>query len=196
MTAAKEDKRLRWVHAKSLFSSSSRFSHCDMGHLSVKRKKMEVEDSLRTLECLRGRLLAERQASRVAKEEAQLMGPKDQESVTKAQDFEDMKENVQDTAASTQNHSSLPTESSSSTRDTLDANYDSNLKDSLLPQYSYQCTPSCQDSKAETQSYSKLEAPMESNERRSESDNEDYVDNTLALVPVAFEYYGRTHQDQ
>ncbi|XP_021620168.1 uncharacterized protein LOC110620665 isoform X2 [Manihot esculenta] len=39
-------------------------------------KKMEGEDSLRTLECLRGRLLAERQASRVAKEEAQLMGNK------------------------------------------------------------------------------------------------------------------------
>ncbi|KAJ9184234.1 hypothetical protein P3X46_003981 [Hevea brasiliensis] len=236
MTAAKEDKRLS------------------------EKKKMEVEDSLRTLECLRGRLLAERQASRVAKEEAQLMGnklielenklreetklrqkaekklkflkkkleslkispaleeldqsdsyencgssctssattsgPKDQESVTKAQDFEDMKENVQDTAASIQNHSSLPTESSSSTRDTLDTNYDSNLKDSLLPKSRYQCTPSCQDSKAETQSYSKLEAPMESNERRSESDNEDYVDNSLALVPVAFEYYGRTHQDQ
>ncbi|KDP29047.1 hypothetical protein JCGZ_16436 [Jatropha curcas] len=40
------------------------------------KKKMEGEDSLRTLDCLRGRLLAERQASRVAKEEAELMGNK------------------------------------------------------------------------------------------------------------------------
>ncbi|RQP01485.1 hypothetical protein POPTR_016G082700v4 [Populus trichocarpa] len=39
-------------------------------------KKMEGEDSLRTLECLRGRLLAERQASKIAKEEAELMGNK------------------------------------------------------------------------------------------------------------------------
>ncbi|KAJ6870943.1 hypothetical protein NC652_036573 [Populus alba x Populus x berolinensis] len=37
---------------------------------------MEGEDSLRTLECLRGRLLAERQASKIAKEEAELMGSK------------------------------------------------------------------------------------------------------------------------
>ncbi|KAJ6870959.1 hypothetical protein NC652_036584 [Populus alba x Populus x berolinensis] len=39
-------------------------------------KKMEGEDSSRTLECLRGRLLAERQASKIAKEEAELMGSK------------------------------------------------------------------------------------------------------------------------
>ncbi|KAL9399957.1 hypothetical protein Peur_008918 [Populus x canadensis] len=39
-------------------------------------KKMEGRDSWRTLECLRGRLLAERQASKIAKEEAELMGDK------------------------------------------------------------------------------------------------------------------------
>ncbi|XP_023543783.1 uncharacterized protein LOC111803551 [Cucurbita pepo subsp. pepo] len=39
-------------------------------------KKMEVGKGLKTLDCLRGRLLAERQASRSAKEEAQLMGEK------------------------------------------------------------------------------------------------------------------------
>ncbi|XP_057984058.1 uncharacterized protein LOC131168556 [Malania oleifera] len=39
-------------------------------------KKMEGDDGLRTLECLRGRLLAERAASRAAKEEAELMGNK------------------------------------------------------------------------------------------------------------------------
>ncbi|CAK9164750.1 unnamed protein product [Ilex paraguariensis] len=37
---------------------------------------MEGEDSLRTLECLKGRLLAERVASRVAQEEAEQMGNK------------------------------------------------------------------------------------------------------------------------
>ncbi|TQD96372.1 hypothetical protein C1H46_018006 [Malus baccata] len=37
---------------------------------------MEGDGGLRTLECLRGRLLAERQASRVAKEDAELIGKK------------------------------------------------------------------------------------------------------------------------
>lgn len=35
--------------------------------------KMEGEDSVRTVDCLRGRLLAERAASKNAKEEAQLL---------------------------------------------------------------------------------------------------------------------------
>ncbi|KAK9291192.1 hypothetical protein L1049_009380 [Liquidambar formosana] len=39
-------------------------------------KKMEGDDGLRTLECLRGRLQAERVASRVAKEDAELIGKK------------------------------------------------------------------------------------------------------------------------
>ncbi|BFG36075.1 hypothetical protein CerSpe_223490 [Prunus speciosa] len=39
-------------------------------------RKMEGDGGLRTLECLRGRLLAERLASRVAKEDAELMGKK------------------------------------------------------------------------------------------------------------------------
>ncbi|CAN4109641.1 unnamed protein product [Withania somnifera] len=39
-------------------------------------KKMEKEDGLRTVECLRGRLIAERAASRKAKEDAELMGNK------------------------------------------------------------------------------------------------------------------------
>ncbi|KAB2622253.1 nuclear localization sequence-binding protein-like [Pyrus ussuriensis x Pyrus communis] len=39
-------------------------------------RKMEGDGGLRTLKCLRGRLLAERQASRVAKEDAELIGKK------------------------------------------------------------------------------------------------------------------------
>ncbi|PHU05420.1 hypothetical protein BC332_26242 [Capsicum chinense] len=39
-------------------------------------KKMEKEDDLRTVECLRGRLIAERSASRKAKEDVELMGKK------------------------------------------------------------------------------------------------------------------------
>lgn len=40
------------------------------------KKKMEKEDGLRTVECLRGRLIAERAASIKAKEDAELMGNK------------------------------------------------------------------------------------------------------------------------
>lgn len=42
----------------------------------LSEKKVEAKDDLRTVECLRGRLLAERQASRLANEEAELIGKK------------------------------------------------------------------------------------------------------------------------
>ncbi|MCD7452812.1 hypothetical protein HAX54_018253 [Datura stramonium] len=54
---------------------------CANGKMS--EKKMEEEDSLRRVECLRGRLLAERVASRNAKEEAHIMGNKITELETK-----------------------------------------------------------------------------------------------------------------
>lgn len=43
---------------------------------------MGEEDALRTVDCLRGRLLAERVASKNAKDEAQLMGNKVQFSLS------------------------------------------------------------------------------------------------------------------
>ncbi|WMV44836.1 hypothetical protein MTR67_038221 [Solanum verrucosum] len=48
----------------------------------LSEKKIEEEDSLSKVECLRGRLLAERVASRIAKQEAQNMGNKDNENTT------------------------------------------------------------------------------------------------------------------
>ena len=51
-----------------------RMSHCSNGCFSG--KKMEGDSGLNTLESLRGRLLAERQASRAAKEEAESLGNK------------------------------------------------------------------------------------------------------------------------
>lgn len=49
-------------------------SHCCIGHFRA--EKMEGEEGLNTVECLRGRLLAERQASKVANNEANSMGNK------------------------------------------------------------------------------------------------------------------------
>lgn len=45
-------------------------------HIILSCKKVESDEVLNTVECLRGRLLAERQASKVAKEEAESMGNK------------------------------------------------------------------------------------------------------------------------
>lgn len=39
-------------------------------------RKVDVKEDLRTIECLRGRLLAERQASKIANEDAEQMGNK------------------------------------------------------------------------------------------------------------------------
>ncbi|XWS66963.1 hypothetical protein CRYUN_Cryun05aG0245300 [Craigia yunnanensis] len=49
---------------------------CNKKDSQWSEKKMEGDDGLRTVECLRGRLLAERQASKTAKEDAELMGNK------------------------------------------------------------------------------------------------------------------------
>ncbi|OVA18213.1 hypothetical protein BVC80_1835g642 [Macleaya cordata] len=49
---------------------------CGNGDEKWREKMMEGEDSLRTVECLRGRLLAERVASKAAKEDAEFMGNK------------------------------------------------------------------------------------------------------------------------
>ncbi|KAJ7977039.1 myosin heavy chain, cardiac muscle isoform-like isoform X1 [Quillaja saponaria] len=86
IATSREDQKLRWV--SDIFFSPSPYDHilkkgslrskkiephCEMGYLSG--KKIEV-DCLRTVESLRGRLLAERQASRIAKEDGELMGNK------------------------------------------------------------------------------------------------------------------------
>ncbi|KAJ7972476.1 myosin heavy chain, cardiac muscle isoform-like isoform X1 [Quillaja saponaria] len=84
MIDSEEDQKLRWVSdifPSDIFdivemgshSDVNYKPHCEMGSLSG--KKIE-EGCLRTVESLRGRLLAERQASRVAKEDAEIMGNK------------------------------------------------------------------------------------------------------------------------
>ncbi|EEF37175.1 uncharacterized protein LOC8283850 [Ricinus communis] len=202
-------------------------------------KKMEGDDSLRTLHCLRGRLLAERHASKVAKEEADLMGNKLLEIETKLREetklrqkadrklkfllkkleslklspalegvevlsnssdssclsfsdtssSKDPEESASKSQASQEmkeiNHSS----ESATTRDSLDSNSLPNFKDSLSDKSIYHFTPSCQDSKKDSQSCSDLEAAGVVEMRKdstSESDKEENVDNSLALalVPV------------
>ncbi|KAG6772504.1 hypothetical protein POTOM_023916 [Populus tomentosa] len=222
-------------------------------------KKMEGRDSWRTLECLRGRLLAERQASKIAKEEAELMGNKLIELENKIreetklrkkaemkhkllmkkleslkispalegsekssssdtsgfsttsftstsghrdrEEFEskpqsiiqalsqDMKDNGSETTTSNQKACIVldSIEDSTGTQDTQNSNSEHNLKDYSLDKSSHESMACSQDSKADDQSSSSIEASvveMETN-AGTESDNEDYVDNSLALVPMS-----------
>lgn len=53
--------------------------HSEVGYLFIffsSERKVDVKEDLRTIECLRGRLLAERQASKIANEDAEQMGNK------------------------------------------------------------------------------------------------------------------------
>ena len=91
MESGEEDKKLRYFYTLSLSLSLSLSIYiyiyiyiycslfinalCHFG-LCPSDKKMEGDKDLRTLECLRGRLLAERQASRLAKEDSERMGNK------------------------------------------------------------------------------------------------------------------------
>ncbi|KAJ6994518.1 lisH domain-containing protein [Populus alba x Populus x berolinensis] len=220
---------------------------------------MEGRDSLRTLECLRGRLLAERQASKIAKEEAELMGNKlielenkireetklrkkaemkhkllmkkleslkispalegsekssssdtsgfsstsssstsghrdPEEFESKPQSIiqalsQDMKDNGSETTTSNQKACIVldSIEDSTGTQDTQNSNSEHNLKDYSLDKSSHESMACSQDSKADDQSSSSIEASvveMETN-AGTESDNEDYVDNSLALVPMS-----------
>lgn len=222
-------------------------------------KKMEGRDSWRTLECLRGRLLAERQASKIAKEEAELMGNKlielenkireetklrkkaemkhkllmkkleslkispalegsekssssdtsgfsstsststsghkdPEEFESKPQSIiqalsQDMKDNGSETTTSNQKACIVldSIEDSTGTQDTQNSNSEHNLKDYSLDKSSHESMACSQDSKADDQSSSSIEASvveMETN-AGTESDNEDYVDNSLALVPMS-----------
>ncbi|KAJ6406644.1 hypothetical protein OIU84_010202 [Salix udensis] len=195
-------------------------------------QKMEGRDSWRTLECLRGRLLAERQASKIAKEEAELMGNKKlgsleispalerseklsssdnsgfsstsstsnsghkdpEESVSKPRSIipalsQDSKDNGSETTTSNQNACTVldSIEESTGTRDTQDSNSEHNLKDYSLDKSSHESMACSQDSKADDQSSSSVKASVEEMEANAgiESDNENYADNSLALVPMS-----------
>ncbi|KAI9121922.1 hypothetical protein K1719_006611 [Acacia pycnantha] len=61
----------------------------------LRGQKMEGDEGLNTVECLRGRLLAERQASRVANEEAESMGNKLVELEKKLRDEIELREKAE-----------------------------------------------------------------------------------------------------
>lgn len=74
LASSNADESRRWVSLLFLsLSLNLVFQMWGFGFCGSE-KKMEGDEGLRTVDCLRGRLLAERAASRVAKEEAEIMG--------------------------------------------------------------------------------------------------------------------------
>ncbi|KAJ8747078.1 hypothetical protein K2173_014485 [Erythroxylum novogranatense] len=217
-------------------------------------KKLEGEDGFNTVECLRARLLAERQASRVAKENAEMMGNKLVElenklreetklmkkagkklkclnkkleslnispalqgsdrssssencgsSCTSSSSSSDSKDphnsesraqnkipeasrNSKDdiseiSISSNQSHCSVPVEEISIFGDRSDISFSTTLKDSSLDS-SCESTSRSQDLDDGDKSPSKFRALLETTSPRTESENEEYVDNSWALVPV------------
>ena len=77
----KEDRKWRWVFLFLLLFLSQKHTFFHIlkwvfFFFFISDKKVEGDDGVRTVECLRGRLVAERQASKVAKENADLLGNK------------------------------------------------------------------------------------------------------------------------
>ena len=78
----KEDRKWRWVFLFLLLFLSQKHTFFHIlkwvffFFFFLSDKKVEGDDGVRTVECLRGRLVAERQASKVAKENADLLGNK------------------------------------------------------------------------------------------------------------------------
>lgn len=102
---------------------------------------------------------------------------------------QDSKDNGSETTTSNQNACTVldSIEESSGTRDTQDSNSEHNLKDYPLDKSSHESMACSQDSKADDQSSSSVKASVEEMEANAgiESDNENYADNSLALVPMS-----------
>ncbi|XP_061964888.1 lisH domain-containing protein C1711.05-like [Populus nigra] len=102
---------------------------------------------------------------------------------------QDMKDNGSETTTSNQNACIVldSIEESTGTQDTQNSNSEHNLKDYSLDKSSHESMACSQDSKDDDQSSSSIEASVVEMETNAgiESDNEDYVDDSLALVPMS-----------
>ncbi|GMY14655.1 TPRXL [Fagus crenata] len=218
-------------------------------------KKVEGDDGVRTVECLRGRLVAERQASKVAKENADLLGNKlielenqlkeetklrnkaekklkflmkkleslnistisveseqsstsekcemscrsstsssgsrDPEECEPKSHFtsptisQNLEHNVSESTTSTLSHASPSTENDCSPQGIASASSNSNYNHD---DPSHKFSTGSEDPKTDNHSCSSLKSSIVENE----SDNEDNVDNSLALVPVSFPMTSKT----
>ncbi|KAL4295226.1 hypothetical protein GQ457_12G009170 [Hibiscus cannabinus] len=163
---------------------------------------MESEEGLKTVECLRGRLLAERQASHNAKQDAELMGhklmelEKELKEETKVRNkaekrlkllrkkLESLKllpaleENASDTTTSIKSFEiSFSKENSNSPETTKSDTKDASHEKSSVTTSSGHQVPEVDDTR--------VEIDNGRNENYEDGDDDDdYVDNSLALVPL------------
>ncbi|MBA0731087.1 hypothetical protein Golax_020404 [Gossypium laxum] len=114
---------------------------------------MERDEGLRTLKCLRGRLLAERQASKTAKEDAELMGNKVIELEKKLKEETKVMNKAE-----------------------------KRLK--LFKSTSVHEDPKVDDTRTSSSSLKASTMEIDMNGRNEKYEDDDYVDNSLALVPL------------
>ncbi|XP_031285687.1 uncharacterized protein YGR130C-like [Pistacia vera] len=195
----------------------------------------EANDNLRTLECLRGRLIAERQASRAAKDDAELMGIKLIELENKLKEENKLRNkaekklkflkkkleslkiaftlNESEQSSSSEN-SAHSCKSSSTSTSSLKGIEESESKSQITtPEISesiasnqshesssiqensvsedppheiaiHKSSSICQDSEVDNHSSETMKTSMEAGNERDKE--EDYVDNSMAIVPVTF----------
>ncbi|XP_019158778.1 PREDICTED: uncharacterized protein LOC109155615 isoform X2 [Ipomoea nil] len=172
-------------------------------------KTMGEEDALRTVDCLRGRLLAERVASKNAKEEAQLMGNKVIElenrlkEETKSRNRAEKRlkflmkklQSINVSFVSDESENSCFTEGSEVSSASYTICSSSNDLENKMPRIQTPCSSEGDDSpepmeNAKSDNNENTEADVTNlktsaeEKEMSDLDREENVDNSLALVPV------------
>ncbi|XP_015055163.1 uncharacterized protein LOC107001710 isoform X2 [Solanum pennellii] len=172
-------------------------------------KKMEKEDGVRTVECLRGRLIAERAASKRAKEDAEFMGNKLIELETKLKEESKSRNKAEKKLkyfikklesmnicyiSDESEHSSLfdKSEISSVTSTTTTSNsskiiseQNSQFKDSMIIDFQDSQELISQENNSKELEFSNSDAnSSKSIVQEEEKSEEDNVNSSLALVPI------------
>ncbi|KAL5546256.1 hypothetical protein UlMin_005943 [Ulmus minor] len=202
-------------------------------------KKVEEEDGLRTLECLRGRLLAERQASRTAKEDAEIMVNKliELENILKEEiklrnkaqkKLKFLKKKLESlnlSVESEQSSSSEKCEASCNSSTSVSTSSQNDQKENGSSLITKESSPDFSETPKSKQSHetsSNVESPksplpekfcenpigksedsksedyssadLRSSATQNETDFENYVDDSLALVPVTLPVASKTRE--
>ncbi|KAH1039461.1 hypothetical protein J1N35_041204 [Gossypium stocksii] len=201
---------------------------CNTEDIKCSEKRVGGDDGMRTVECLRGRLLAERQASKIAKQDAQLMESKllelenklkeetklrnkaekrfkllkkKLESLESLKILPNLDESEKSSSSESSTVSSVSSASSSGTQHPHDAvpeiskNVEENASDTNPSIKSFEIcsneenstpppgTSTKSDTSCSSLKASKMEINM-MNGRNETSEDDEYVDNSLALVPL------------
>ncbi|GMI96479.1 hypothetical protein HRI_003317200 [Hibiscus trionum] len=145
---------------------------------------MENDEGLKTVECLRGRLLAERQASQTAKQDAELMGNKLMELEKELKEENKLRNKAERRLKllmkKLESLKLLPTlEENASETTKSDTSHE---KSSVVSSSGHQ-VPKVDDTSSSSLKAPRAEIDNGRNQNYEDGDD-DYVDNSLALVPL------------